>query len=144
MLYGKIVRSPHPHARIVSVDMSAAEKAPGVKTTLLWRDPKETQRNVVMYQGDEIAAVAADTEEHAIDAARLVKVEYEVLPAVIQVDQALAGTAPAVFAASGPAADTTSGHREATSGKDRRRKPVTSPPASSRRRRRSKKRIRRT
>jgi xanthine dehydrogenase YagR molybdenum-binding subunit len=109
MLYGKIVRSPHPHARIVSVDMSTAEKAPGVKTTLLWRDPKETQRNVVMYQGDEIAAVAADTEEHAIDAARLVKVEYEVLPAVIQVDQALAGTAPAVFAASGPAADTTSG-----------------------------------
>ena len=50
-----------------------------------------------MYQGDEIAAVAADTEERAIDAARLVKVEYEVLPAVIQVDQALAGTAPAVF-----------------------------------------------
>jgi xanthine dehydrogenase YagR molybdenum-binding subunit len=97
MLYGKIVRSPHPHARIVSVNMSAAEKAPGVKATLLWRDPKETQRNVVMYQGDEIAAVAADTEERATDAARLVQVEYEVLPAVIQVDQALAGAAPAVF-----------------------------------------------
>jgi xanthine dehydrogenase YagR molybdenum-binding subunit len=109
MLYGKIVRSPHPHARIVSVDLSAAQKAPGVKATLLWRDPAETQRNVVMYQGDEIAAVAADTEERANDAARLVKVEYEVLPAVIQVDQALAGTAPAVFAASGPAADTTAG-----------------------------------
>ena len=40
------------------------------------------QRNTVMYQGDEVAAVAADTEEHAIDAARLVKVEYEVLPHV--------------------------------------------------------------
>ncbi len=97
MLYGRIVRSPHPHARIVSVDMSAAQKAPGVKATLLWRDPADTQRNAVMYQGDEIAAVAADTEERAIDAARLVKVEYEVLPAVIQVDQALAGAAPAVF-----------------------------------------------
>ena len=109
MLYGRIVRSPHPHARIVSVDMSVAQKAPGVKATHLWRDPADTQRNVVMYQGDEIAAVAADTEEHAIDAARLVKVEYEVLPAVIQVDQALAGTAPAVFAASGPATDTTAG-----------------------------------
>jgi xanthine dehydrogenase YagR molybdenum-binding subunit len=109
MLYGKIVRSPHPHARILSVDMSPAEKAPGVKATLLWRDPKETQRNVVMYQGDEIAAVAADTEERATDAARLIKVEYEVLPAVIQMDQALAGTAPAVFAASGPAADNTPG-----------------------------------
>ncbi len=97
MLYGKIIRSPYPHARIVSVDMTAAEKAPGVKATLLWRDPKETQRNVVMYQGDEIAAVAADTEERATDAVRLIKVEYEVLPAVIQVDQALAGAAPAVF-----------------------------------------------
>jgi len=97
MLYAKIVRSPHPHARIVSVDLSAAEKAPGVKKTLLWRDPADAGRNVVMYQGDEIAAVAADTEEHAIDAARLVKVDYEVLPAVILVDQALSGAAPAVF-----------------------------------------------
>ncbi|MFL6278654.1 MAG: xanthine dehydrogenase family protein molybdopterin-binding subunit [Vicinamibacterales bacterium] len=97
MLHAKIVRSPHPHARIVAVDMAAAQNAPGVKATLLWRDPAETQRNIVMYQGDEIAAVAADTEEHATDAARLVKVEYDVLPAVIQVDQALAGAAPAVF-----------------------------------------------
>jgi xanthine dehydrogenase YagR molybdenum-binding subunit len=51
-----------------------------------------------MFQGDEVAAVAADTEEHAIDAARLVRVEYEVLPPVISVDQALAGAAPQVFA----------------------------------------------
>ena len=49
-----------------------------------------------MFQGDEVAAVAADTEEHATDAARLIKVEYDVLPAVIQVDQALAGAAPPV------------------------------------------------
>ncbi|MBW8868778.1 MAG: hypothetical protein JF610_15865, partial [Acidobacteria bacterium] len=97
MLYGRIIRSPHPHARIVAVDMSAAQKAPGVKATLIWRNPADTQRNAAMFQGDEIAAVAADTEERAIDAARLVKVEYEVLPAVIQVDQALAGAAPAVF-----------------------------------------------
>jgi len=110
MLYGRIVRSPYPHARIVSVDMSAAQKAPGVKATHLWRDPANTQRSsIVMFQGDEIAGVAADTEEHAIDAARLVKVEFEVLPAVIQVDQALAGNAPPVFAASGPALDTTPG-----------------------------------
>ena len=97
MLYGRIIRSPHPHARIAAVDMSAAQKAPGVKATLIWRNPADTQRNAAMFQGDEIAAVAADTEERAIDAARLVKVEYEVLPAVIQVDQALAGAAPAVF-----------------------------------------------
>jgi xanthine dehydrogenase YagR molybdenum-binding subunit len=97
MLYGRIVRSPHPHARILSIDMTAAQKAKGVKGTLVWRDPANPQRSTVMYQGDEIAAVAADTEEHAIDAARLVNVEYEVLPAVIQVDQALSGAAPQVF-----------------------------------------------
>src|SRR5262249_36564399 len=57
-------------------------------------DPKKAE---VMFQGDEVAAVAADTEEHAIDAARLVKVEYEVLPHVVSVDAALAGTAPQVF-----------------------------------------------
>ena len=96
MLYGKIVRSPYPHARIVSVDTSAAEKAPGVKAVLIWQ-PAGAPKKEVMFQGDEVAAVAADTEQHAIDASRLVKVEYEVLPAVIQVDQALAGMAPAVF-----------------------------------------------
>ena len=97
MLYGRIVRSPYPHARIVSIDLEAARRAPGVKTAIVWRDPANAQRNTVMFQGDEVAAVAADTEEHAIDAARLVKVEYDVLPAVILVDQALAGNAPAVF-----------------------------------------------
>src|SRR5205085_6392630 len=90
-------RSPHPHAKIASVDLSAARRAPGVKAALLWRDPADTQRSTVMFQGDEIAAVAADTEEHAIDAARLIKVEYEILPHVVVVDQALNGTAPTVF-----------------------------------------------
>ena len=97
MLYGRIVRSPHPHARIVSVDLSAAQKSPGVKAAIVWRDPANAQRNTVMFQGDEVAAVAADTEEHAIDAARLVKVEYEVLPHITLVDQVLTGSAPPVF-----------------------------------------------
>jgi len=118
MLYGRIVRSPHAHARIVSIDLSEAQKAPGVKAVLAWRDPSGATAGpgpvptlnpprgggppaplppVVMFQGDEVAAVAADTEERAIDAARLVKVEYEVLPHVTLVDQALAGTAPPVF-----------------------------------------------
>jgi xanthine dehydrogenase YagR molybdenum-binding subunit len=97
MLYGRIVRSPHPHARIVSVDLSAAQKAPGFKAAILWRDPANAQRNTVMFQGDEVAAVAADTEEHAIDAARMVKVDYEVLPHLINVDQVLTGNAPVVF-----------------------------------------------
>jgi xanthine dehydrogenase YagR molybdenum-binding subunit len=96
MLYGRIVRSPWPHARVVSVDLSPALKMPGVKTALVWRDPN-SQNNRVMFQGDEVAAVAADTEERAIDAARAVKVEYEVLPHVTDVDKALSGTAPEVF-----------------------------------------------
>jgi xanthine dehydrogenase YagR molybdenum-binding subunit len=97
MLYGRIVRSPYPHARVLTVDLSAAQRVKGFKTALLVRDPKDEKTNVVMYQGDEVAAVVADTEEHAIDAARAVKVEYEVLPAVVSVDAALAGSAPQVF-----------------------------------------------
>ncbi|HEY3885271.1 MAG TPA: xanthine dehydrogenase family protein molybdopterin-binding subunit [Vicinamibacterales bacterium] len=97
MLYGRIVRSPYPHARIVSVDLSGAQRVPGFKTALIYRDPADTKTNVLMYQGDEVAAVAADTEEHAIDAARAVKVEHEPLPAVISVDAALRGQAPEVF-----------------------------------------------
>ena len=58
MLYGKMVRSPHPHARIVSIDMSAAKAAPGVRTTLVWKDQPNAQ---VMYQGDPVAAATAAT-----------------------------------------------------------------------------------
>jgi xanthine dehydrogenase YagR molybdenum-binding subunit len=97
MLYGRIVRSPHPHARVLSIDLSAATRAPGVKAAIPWRDPADAQNSRVMFQGDEVAAVAADTEERAIDAARLVKVEYEVLPHVTVVEQALTGKAPEVF-----------------------------------------------
>ncbi len=97
MLYGRIIRSPYPHAKVVSIDLSPAQRVTGFKTALLVRDPKDDKTNVVMYQGDEVAAVVADTEEHAIDAARAVKVEYEPLPAVISVDSALAGRAPEVF-----------------------------------------------
>jgi len=96
MLYGRIVRSPHPHARVVSVDLAAAQRAPGVKAALVWKDPADPN-NRVMFQGDEVAGVAADTEEHAIDAARLIAVEYEVLPHLTVVEQGLSGTAPAVF-----------------------------------------------
>jgi len=96
MLYAKIVRSPYPHARIVSVDLSAANRMPGVKASLVAKDPAG-QDNRVMFQGDEVAAVAADTEEHAIDAARAVKVEYDIQPHVTSEENALAGTAPPVF-----------------------------------------------
>jgi xanthine dehydrogenase YagR molybdenum-binding subunit len=98
MLYARIVRSPHPHARVTSVDISPALKMPGVKTALVWRDPANSQNDKVMFQGDEVAGVAADTEEHAIDAARAINVKYEVLPHVTIEEKALSGAAPEVFA----------------------------------------------
>ncbi|MDQ1472406.1 MAG: xanthine dehydrogenase YagR molybdenum-binding subunit [Bryobacterales bacterium] len=97
MLYARMIRSPHPHARVVSVDLSSATRMPGVKSVLMVRDFSSAPNNRVMFQGDEIAAVAADTEEHAIDAARSVKIEYEVLPHLTIVNKALDGTAPPVF-----------------------------------------------
>jgi xanthine dehydrogenase YagR molybdenum-binding subunit len=97
MIYGRIVRSPYPYARVVSVDLEAARRAPGVKTAIVWREPGDAQTSRVMFQGDEVAAVAADTEEHAIDAARLISVQYQVLPHVTSVDQALSGAAAEVF-----------------------------------------------
>ena len=71
-----------------------------------------------MYQGDAVAAVAADTEERALDAARLVQVRYEVLPHFANVEQAMAPDAPAVF----PGGNTRAGHGA--------RRPAISPPAS--------------
>lgn len=93
MLFGKILRSPLAHARITSIDVSAAEKAPGVKAALPWRKPGEK----VVYQGDEVACVAAQTEEQALDALRLVRVEYEPLPHLATVEQAMRPEAPVVF-----------------------------------------------
>ena len=93
MIYGAMVRSPHPHARIVSIDLSAAKSAPGVKAALTAKEPGAQ----VMYQGDPVAAIAADTEEHARDAVRLVRVEYERLPHLSSEAQAMAPDAPVVF-----------------------------------------------
>src|SRR5437867_361492 len=93
MLYGKIVRSPHPHARIVSIDLAAAKAAPGVKAAFAHKEPGAK----VMYQGDPVVVLAADNEEHALDASRLVKIEYEVLPHLATVEQSMAADAPAVF-----------------------------------------------
>jgi xanthine dehydrogenase YagR molybdenum-binding subunit len=93
LLHGRILRSPHPHARIVSVDLVPAKSAPGVKAVLAMAEPGKK----LMYQGDEIAAVAAVTEEQANDALRLIKVEYEVLPHIATEARALKSDAPPVF-----------------------------------------------
>jgi xanthine dehydrogenase YagR molybdenum-binding subunit len=76
MLYGAYLVNPHPHAKVTSIDTSAAEKTTGVKSVYV-AAPAGTE---MQYQGWEIAAVAATTEEIAREAARKIKVEYEVLP----------------------------------------------------------------
>jgi xanthine dehydrogenase YagR molybdenum-binding subunit len=76
MLFGKVVRSPYAHARIVSIDLSAAEKMPGVKAIKIVQDVGTE----IQWAGDEIVALAAETEGQAEDAARAVIVKYEKLP----------------------------------------------------------------
>src|SRR5262245_30186648 len=76
MLYGKVVRSPYAHAKIVSIDTSAAEKMPGVKAVhIIQKEGTEIQ-----WAGDDIVVVAAVDEGAAADAARAIKVEYQALP----------------------------------------------------------------
>lgn len=76
MLFGKVLRSPHPHAKIVSIDLSVAEKMPGVKAVKIIQGPGTE----IQWAGDEIAVVAAETEGQAEDAVRAIKVQYEKLP----------------------------------------------------------------
>ncbi|MGM0394797.1 MAG: xanthine dehydrogenase family protein molybdopterin-binding subunit, partial [Thermodesulfobacteriota bacterium] len=96
MLVGKILRSPHAHARIVSIDTAKALALPGVKAVVTgadtegvkWgvfaytRDQQFIQTEKVRYIGDEVAGVAAVDEETALAALDLIHVEYEELPAV--------------------------------------------------------------
>ena len=93
MIYGRILRSPHAHARLKSIDATAAEKAPGVKALLITIKPGDK----VLYPGEEIGALAATTEQQAADALRLIKVEWEVLPPLATVEQSMRPEAPQVF-----------------------------------------------
>ncbi len=104
MLYGRVLRSPHAHARIVHLDTSAAEQFPGVHAVLTYRDVPQVRIDadllplepVVRFVGDEVALVAAESEAVAEDALRLIRVEYEVLPAVFDAEEALRPGAPQV------------------------------------------------
>jgi CO/xanthine dehydrogenase Mo-binding subunit len=105
-LYGKILRSPYPHARIIKVDTSGAEALPGVAGVLAGKDVldlRQTARGVPVlavekacYQGEPVAAVAATSEAIADEAKSLIRVEYEELPGVIGLDAALRAGAPRV------------------------------------------------
>jgi putative selenate reductase molybdopterin-binding subunit len=114
-LIGKLLYSPHAHAEIVSIDTSEAEKVPGVVCILHhgnvprvpyttagqgWPEPSPYDTVLfdkkVRYVGDRVAAVAAETEEAALEALRKIKVEYKILPAVFSIDEALAPGAPII------------------------------------------------
>jgi len=119
MLWGKVLRSPHAHARIVSIDTSRARALPGVKAVMTAADmpdqgfayqgPDRVQlnfwhmtRNVMarekaLFAGHPIAAVAATSEAIAQEALGLIDVQYEVLPHVIDVEDAMREDAPLLF-----------------------------------------------
>jgi len=108
MLCGALLQSPIAHARILSIDTSAAAKLPGVKDIVTAKEAGMIKYGVsparydetlfchdkVRYVGDEIAAVAAVDRETAEEALSLIKVEYEELPAVFTVEEAMADGAP--------------------------------------------------
>src|SRR6516225_5309993 len=85
MLHAAILRSPHAHAKIKSLDTSAAEKMPGVKAVHVIAGPGKE----LFYAGDEIVGLAADTEEHVKDGLRAIKIEYEVLDHIVTEKEAL-------------------------------------------------------
>lgn len=108
LLHGKVLRSPHAHAMIRAVDTRAAEELPGVAAVLTWKDvpdwrggnPRITRvlDRKVRFVGDAVALVAAETEEMAARALDLIQVDYEVLPAVFDVEAALEPDAPPLYA----------------------------------------------
>ena len=101
MLYGKILRSEYTHARIIKIDTSRAEKIDGVRAIITWSDfsggtTSDDQQTTmasdrVLYYGQPVCAVAADTVEIAESALSEIQVEYERLPAVVTIDDALSG-----------------------------------------------------
>ena len=109
LLHAKILRSPHAHANIISIDTSAAEAHPDVKAVVLAADmiqgdelddsQDDTRNNIlatdkVLYKGHAVAAVAATSLHVAEEALDLINVEYEVLDCVTNVEDAIAENAP--------------------------------------------------
>lgn len=114
MLVGKMIRSPHPHAKILNIDTTEAEKLPGVRAVITAKDTHNIkfgsneyffphtidqmalESEKVRYIGDEIGAVAAVDEEIAEQALNLIKVDYEILPHVVDVEEAMKPGAPLI------------------------------------------------
>jgi xanthine dehydrogenase YagR molybdenum-binding subunit len=124
MLYGRVLRSPHAHARVVSIDPAEARRIPGVRAVVGATDEEVVEggnraaqeaekknrtdvgeakparrEQVVLFAGQPVAAVAATTPEIAEDALRAIRVEYEVLPHVVRAEDSMREGAPKVTAA---------------------------------------------
>ena len=124
MLYARLVDATIPHGRILSIDTSAAEKLPGVRGVHViehvygiaeLRDPKQeapSRYPVVRYAGQPIAGIAATSQQIADDAAKLVKVQYEAMPFVVDRSDARADDAPMVFPGPADAAGSAGGDRK--------------------------------
>ncbi|HUK41740.1 MAG TPA: xanthine dehydrogenase family protein molybdopterin-binding subunit [Candidatus Acidoferrales bacterium] len=109
-LWGKILRSPHPHARIRGIDIEKAQRVPGVKAIITGREfpnhfiGKQIRDmpvlcwDVVRFVGDRVAAVAAETLDAAEEALALIRVDYEELPAVFDPLEAMGNGAPLLHA----------------------------------------------
>jgi CO/xanthine dehydrogenase Mo-binding subunit len=107
-LWGKCLRSPHPHARIVAIDVSAARRVPGVMAVITaadlphvlvghsMRDLPLLAREQVRFVGERVAAVAAVDADTAEEALSLIHVEYEELPAVLDAEAAMDPDAPVI------------------------------------------------
>jgi len=121
MLHLKVLHSPHAHARIVSIDTTDALAVPGVHRVYTWKDvprklfttaihtdhlvdPDDTYilDNVVRFVGQRVVAVLADSVVAAEEGRRKVKVEYEILPAVFDPEEAMADGAPALHGSDDP------------------------------------------
>jgi xanthine dehydrogenase molybdenum-binding subunit len=108
MLYARVLRSPHPHAKILSIDTAKAERLQGVKAVvhhgnaqIPWSSGGHTHRrfifnNPVRYVGDAVAAVAATDRNIAEEALQLIEVKYEKLPHVLDANEALKPDAPKI------------------------------------------------
>jgi xanthine dehydrogenase YagR molybdenum-binding subunit len=108
MLHARILRCPYAHARIKNIDTGAAEKVPGYRALYIIRPAGQE----MFFAGDEILAIAADTEEHAADVLRAVRVDYEVMPHRVKEEDALAQAAqPSTV---GPGQHVTVGGQETT------------------------------
>src|SRR5688572_23091237 len=106
MLVAKVLRSPHAHARIARIDASKAEAVPGVRAVITHRDAPQVMvwgsrqyalNDRARYAGDAVAAVAAVDAGTAEKALKLITVEYEVLPFVLDPEEALKPGAPQLF-----------------------------------------------